>query len=71
MAYEEWFCDAWGSKPEGMVIKERSRWQLVSDLAPLRDEMDSGITGVGRWDYVDGWRIVEPEDGTVLPDHML
>ena len=69
--YVIWHLEAYGDVPQGIVINRKSRWQLVLALASLRDEMDAGEVGVARCTAEDGWHIVDPEDGTVLSDHML
>jgi len=68
--YVTWHLEAYGSAPEGMQIHHRSKWQLVLALAPLRDAMDAGDAGIARWSADEGWHIVDPEDGTVVSDHM-
>lgn len=68
--YLSWHIEAYGSAPEGMQIHQRSPWQLVLALAPLRDEMDAGEVGVARWSSDEGWHIVDAEDGSALAGHM-
>jgi hypothetical protein len=68
--YLTWHIEAYGSAPDGMQIHQRSKWQLVLALAPLRDEMDAGEVGTAHWSADEGWHIVDPEDGTVLSGHL-
>jgi len=53
-----------------MQIDQRSRWHLVLALAPLRDEMDAGEVGIARWSPEECWHMVDPEDGTAMPEHL-
>ncbi len=59
--YDEWHRDRWGEPPTWFKIESRSRWELVGELATLRDDMVANITGVAAGDMDHRWRILPPD----------
>lgn len=68
--YSQWYREANGYSEEWIVVRELPRWQLVLALLQLRECMENGGEGVARWDIDQGWEIVEPERGTIMPKHL-
>jgi hypothetical protein len=48
----------WGEEPGWFLVRKLSRWDLVGDLATLRDDMDAGISGIAGKDENGHWRIM-------------
>lgn len=63
--YTEWTLIAYGGKGEHATLKEMSRWLLRGPQVTLREDMDTGLTGVGAVCEDGFWRIFpadyEPE----------
>lgn len=59
--YCAWHVDAWGELPTYFSIDKRSHWELLGQLATLRDGLEAEITGVAKWDNDGVWRILPPD----------
>jgi hypothetical protein len=59
--YIAWHADRWGEAPTWFTVHMRSRWELMGELATLRDGLDAEITGVARWDNDGVSRILPPD----------
>jgi hypothetical protein len=60
--YNHFQLAAWGKLDSQFTIREMSRWLLQGYQVTLREEMDSGITGIGKKALDAWWHIYAPDD---------
>lgn len=59
--FSAWHLDRWGDLPTRFFIHTLSRWDLLGELATLRDDMEAELTGVAGRDNYGIWRILPPD----------
>jgi len=69
--YDEYHRDCMGWSDDAQDLTEMSRWLLTDAKVTLREDMEAGLTGIGR-ECEDGfWHILPPDYEAPLTDAEL